>query len=106
MYLACRQGQMARAQRLQDPILRLTTALFRSSNPVPLKYALSLLGLMSPNVRLPLVELDAETKGVVAAALAQACDRYAEDMVGTPTKAQNRKLSDPNVAGELMSLQQ
>jgi len=53
MFLACKQGQMAKAQRLGDPIAQLTYALFREPNPVPLKYALSLLGLMSPKVRLP-----------------------------------------------------
>ena len=42
---------MARTQRLAIPFARLTAALFRESSPAPLKYALSLLGLMSPKVR-------------------------------------------------------
>jgi 4-hydroxy-tetrahydrodipicolinate synthase len=56
MYLACRRGQMATAQRLASMVARLTAVLFREINPTPVKYALSLLGVMSPRVRLPLVE--------------------------------------------------
>jgi 4-hydroxy-tetrahydrodipicolinate synthase len=82
MYLACRQGQMTRAQRLADPIAQLTSALFRETNPVPLKYALSLLDLMSPKVRLPLVELTDLAKAEVAAVMAQMHADNAEYMVG------------------------
>ena len=57
MFLECKRGQMARARRLAIPFSRLTAALFRESSPAPLKYALSLFGLMLPNARLPLVEL-------------------------------------------------
>jgi 4-hydroxy-tetrahydrodipicolinate synthase len=39
MFLACKQGQMVKAQRLGNPIAQLTYALFREPNPVPLKYA-------------------------------------------------------------------
>ena len=84
MYLACKQGQIARAQRLSAPIAQLTAALFRESNPVPLKYALSLLGLMAPKVRLPLVELSNATKTEVAAAIEEVCEGYAEYFVDTP----------------------
>ena len=38
--------------------MEMTTALFRESNPVPLKFALNRLGLISAEVRLPLVQLD------------------------------------------------
>jgi 4-hydroxy-tetrahydrodipicolinate synthase len=81
MYLACRQGQITRAQRLSVPIARLTAVLFRESNPVPLKYALSLLGLIAPKVRLPLVGLSEETKIEVAAAMEEVCEGYAEYFV-------------------------
>jgi 4-hydroxy-tetrahydrodipicolinate synthase len=81
MYLAYKQGEVARAQRLSTPIARLTDVLFRESNPVPLKYALSLLGLMAPKVRLPLVELNNETKIEVAAAIEAISEGYAEYFV-------------------------
>jgi 4-hydroxy-tetrahydrodipicolinate synthase len=82
MYLAYKQGQMVRAQRLASPISRLTSVLFRETNPVPVKYALSLLDLMSPKVRLPLVELTEQTKTDLAVIMAQMCDEYSEYMIG------------------------
>jgi dihydrodipicolinate synthase/N-acetylneuraminate lyase len=60
----------------------LTEALFRETSPAPLKYALSLLGLMAPNVRLPLVELTEPSKTHVAAVLAQVCQISAEHVIG------------------------
>ncbi len=69
MYLAWKQGQVARALSLSRSVARLTSALFLETSPVPLKYALSLLGLMSPHVRLPLVEASPQTKEQVHAVL-------------------------------------
>ena len=82
MFLACRQGQIATAQRWAVPIAKLTAALFRETSPTPVKYALSLLGLMSPKVRLPLVEVTNPTKAEVAAVMAWACEDYADYMIG------------------------
>jgi 4-hydroxy-tetrahydrodipicolinate synthase len=82
MYLACRQGQIASAQRWAAPIAKLTAALFRETSPSPLKYALNLLGLMSPKVRLPLVELTDANKADVGAVIAQVCEDYADYVVG------------------------
>ena len=45
------------------------TASLATEGPAALKYALSLLGLMSPNTRLPMVELDDTAKREVAAAI-------------------------------------
>lgn len=82
MYLAWKQGQLTRAQRLAQPIAQLTATLFRESNPVPLKYALSLLGLMSSAVRLPLVELSSQNQAEVARVLTRMCDECSEYMIG------------------------
>jgi 4-hydroxy-tetrahydrodipicolinate synthase len=81
MFLACKQGQMVRAQRLSGEIAPLTSALFRETNPVPLKYALSLLDLMSPKVRLPLVESNEQTKAELAVVMAQICDVNPEHII-------------------------
>jgi 4-hydroxy-tetrahydrodipicolinate synthase len=64
-----RQGRLQSAWRLQTRLRPLGTCL---SNEVPaaLKYALSLLGLMRPNTRLPIVGLDEADKAQVACALA------------------------------------
>lgn len=82
MFLAWRQGPATRAQRLARPIAQLTAALFCETNPVALKYALSLFGLMSPRVRLPLVELSDQYKPGIAAILAELCDTCPEAMIG------------------------
>ena len=55
------------ALRLLQPLIR---ALARESNPIPVKHALSLMGKMSAEVRLPLCRAAAETRALVAAALA------------------------------------
>ena len=86
MFLTCRQGQISRAQRLADPVMRLTAALFRETNPAPVKYALSRLGLMSAQVRLPLVGIGPDAKNAIDAILAQLCDAYSEYLVGKPVE--------------------
>src|ERR1700722_18359 len=82
MFLAWRQGQSVRAQRLARSAAPLTTALFRESNPVPVKYALALLGLISPAVRLPLVELSLHCRTEMGEVLMRLCDEYSEYMIG------------------------
>ena len=82
IFLACRQGQITSAQRLAVPIAKITAALFRETSPAPLKYALSLLGLMSAKVRLPLVEVTNATKAELTATIALVCDRHSEYMIG------------------------
>jgi 4-hydroxy-tetrahydrodipicolinate synthase len=82
MFLAWKRGESVRAQRLAQPIGQLTAALFRESSPVPLKYALALLGLMSPRVRLPLVELSNHGRAELGAILLRMGDDYAECMIG------------------------
>src|SRR5674476_946338 len=82
MFLACRQGQIASAQRWAIPVAKLTAVLFSEISPAPLKYALSLLGLMLPKVRLPLVEGTDQTKAELAGIWAQVCDGYWEYLIG------------------------
>ena len=69
----CRLGQPHTARYLQDRLQPLTAALAKES-PAALKYALCLLGLMSPATRLPLVELDDSAKAEVASAIAEIGD--------------------------------
>ena len=53
-----------------DKILQpLHSAMFIESNPSPVKYAASLIGLCSPDVRLPLVEVKEESKKKISEAL-------------------------------------
>jgi 4-hydroxy-tetrahydrodipicolinate synthase len=82
LYLALKQGQGSRVQHLAAVVARLTSALFCESNPVPVKYALSSMKMISPGVRLPLVELKNESKAEVDAVLAQVCEGYVDYMIG------------------------
>jgi 4-hydroxy-tetrahydrodipicolinate synthase len=95
MYLAHRQGQTGTAQRLASALAPLTAALFRETNPVPIKYALSRVGLMSPRVRLPLVELKSETKSEVDLVLAEACEYHLDGMI-CEAAALDRSLDLPS----------
>jgi 4-hydroxy-tetrahydrodipicolinate synthase len=86
MFLACRQGQIANTQRWAIPIANLTSVLLREGSPGPLKYALSLFGLMLPQARLPLVELTETTKAEVAEAVTSLCDTFGDYTIGQPCR--------------------
>jgi len=58
-----------KASELDKLLQPLHTSLFIESNPSPVKYAASLLGMCNPTVRLPLVEVREETKNKVSEAL-------------------------------------
>ena len=58
-----------KAVELDKLLQPLHTSLFIESNPSPVKYAASLLGMCKPTVRLPLVEIREETKKKVSEAL-------------------------------------
>jgi 4-hydroxy-tetrahydrodipicolinate synthase len=82
MFLTLRQGQISRAQRLTHPIAQLTAALFHETNPAPLKFALSLFGLMAPQVRLPLVEIGEKTKRELTGIVGRLCNDWSASMIG------------------------
>jgi 4-hydroxy-tetrahydrodipicolinate synthase len=82
MYHAFASGRTSEAQGLAPAVGRLTAALFRETNPVPVKYALSLFGLMSPRVRLPLVEASRKIEVEVALVVEETSDKYPAQMIG------------------------
>ncbi len=82
MFLTLRQGQITRAQRLWLPVARLSAVLFCESNPVPVKFALSLVGLMGASVRLPLIELSQQAKADVTSVLGWLCNDRSSAMIG------------------------
>ena len=65
---ACAED-IKRADELDKILQPLHSSLFIESNPSPVKYAASLLGMCKPTVRLPLVEIKNETKKKVLEAL-------------------------------------
>jgi 4-hydroxy-tetrahydrodipicolinate synthase len=94
MFLAWKQGQSVRAQRLARPIAELTAVLFRETNPVPLKHALALLRLMSSGVRLPLVGLSEPHRIELSDVLFRMCHEYGEQMIGhVETAPANQRLA-------------
>ena len=65
---AC-QEDLSKASKLDELLQPLHSTLFIESNPSPVKFAASLLGMCKPTVRLPLVEIREETKKKVSDAL-------------------------------------
>ena len=66
---ACLKNNIEEATKIDSILQPLHTSLFIESNPSPVKYAASLLGICSPAVRLPLVEVKEETKKKISEAL-------------------------------------
>ncbi len=71
-YNAWESGDPQRALALQDRLMPLHQALFIETSPAPVKYAASLLGLCSDEVRLPLAPLSAAAQPVVTDAMRSA----------------------------------
>ena len=63
------QKNLEKASELDKLLQPLHSSLFIESNPSPVKYAASLLGMCKPSVRLPLVEIKDETKKKITEAL-------------------------------------
>jgi 4-hydroxy-tetrahydrodipicolinate synthase len=68
---ACRGDEVA-AAALNAPLEALHRALFLESNPIPVKWALFVMGLIQEGIRLPLTELSEQYREPVRAALKQA----------------------------------
>ena len=69
---ACTSGNFATGLALQDQLWPLHQALFSDASPGPTKYALSLMGKMLPDTRLPVVAPSATARAIVDSALATA----------------------------------
>jgi 4-hydroxy-tetrahydrodipicolinate synthase len=70
MWDAAQAGEIETARRIDAELQPVYAGLSVTTNPIPVKAALSLLGLASDRVRLPLVPADAEQRAAVRAALA------------------------------------
>ena len=66
------KGDYATALALQDRLMPLHHAMFVETSPGPVKYAASLLGLCSPEARLPMVPVVESTKKAVREAMIHA----------------------------------
>ena len=70
MHLACRQCEVIGATELMDRLAPLGDVLAQDPTPASLKYALSLLQLSPPRLRLPMVEPSSTEKIAIAEAMA------------------------------------
>ena len=66
-YLA---GETARAAEIHHSLMPLVDALFVTSSPIPLKYALNRVGMRVGETRLPLVPIDPRSQAILDAAMA------------------------------------
>ena len=66
------QGDYGKALDYQDRLMPLHVALFREPNPTGPKYALSLLGVCTDEVRSPMVPIEESTKAEIRGAMAHA----------------------------------
>ncbi len=69
LHKAWRNHDMAKVAELRDKLQPLHAAMFTETSPGPAKYALSLLGLCSAEMRQPLWEISEKSKQVVTDAL-------------------------------------
>lgn len=69
MCQAALDGNKDLAERLNDSLMPLHQKLFIEANPVPVKWALNLMGLIPNGIRLPLVWLDSEHEEAVTKAM-------------------------------------
>ncbi|MEI7482491.1 MAG: 4-hydroxy-tetrahydrodipicolinate synthase [Elusimicrobiota bacterium] len=66
------RGEIVEAQKLHHRLFGLIKALFVETNPIPVKYAMHLMGYCSPDMRLPLTTLSVNRRQEVKAALINA----------------------------------
>jgi 4-hydroxy-tetrahydrodipicolinate synthase len=71
MISAFSEGQTARAAAMHHSLMPVIDALFVTTSPIPLKYALGRVGFPVGGTRLPLVPIDAKSQAAMDAALAQ-----------------------------------
>ena len=72
MVLAAQKGDYEQARKLHYKLTPLFNTLFLETNPIPVKAALSMMGKMSEEVRLPLTPLSEEYRPKLREALQQA----------------------------------
>ncbi|MBF0147566.1 MAG: 4-hydroxy-tetrahydrodipicolinate synthase [Magnetococcales bacterium] len=69
VWLAWQQGDTVLARKRHEELLDLNRYLFCETNPIPVKAAAAMLGICSPEIRLPLTELSSEHRQIVRGAM-------------------------------------
>jgi 4-hydroxy-tetrahydrodipicolinate synthase len=70
LHEAWQKGDFAKARAVNELLMPLHDALFCETSPAPVKFAASLLGLSSPDIRLPLVAASENARARVSQAMA------------------------------------
>lgn len=69
MVSAFLKGDVEKARRLHYKMLPLVKAMFIETNPIPVKTAMGMMGMIEPTLRLPMCEMSEENKEKLKAAL-------------------------------------
>ncbi|MEN3930519.1 4-hydroxy-tetrahydrodipicolinate synthase [Microvirga sp. W0021] len=72
MQKASLEGDFAKALEIHDRLMPLHTHLFVETSPAPVKFAMAELGLMTEEIRLPMVPVSEATRKLVRSAMAHA----------------------------------
>jgi 4-hydroxy-tetrahydrodipicolinate synthase len=73
LYAAVQERDLERARKIHVELFELNQSIFLDTNPVPLKYMMSRLGLLdAPELRLPLASLDEANKAILDPVLIRA----------------------------------
>ena len=95
MVRAFEQRQTREAAAWHEKLLPLVKAMFLETNPIPVKTAMGILGMIEPGLRLPLCEMDDANRGRLQAAL----DAYGLKPQGRTTQdARRKKTTTPRVS--------
>jgi 4-hydroxy-tetrahydrodipicolinate synthase len=72
MHAAWRAGDLRQAMEINERLMPVNDAMFCETSPGPVKYALSIMGHIQPDLRLPLAPISDASKQKVEAALKKA----------------------------------
>ena len=72
MYVCVMSKQNEKAIEINQQLFSLHTNLFIESNPIPVKWALKIMGFIKEGIRLPLVELNQEHHKIIQTAMKEA----------------------------------
>ena len=61
--------EFKKALQIQDQLIDLNQAMFCQTNPIPIKYAASIMGLCEPEIRLPLTLPSDDCKKIIEQAV-------------------------------------
>ena len=80
------QGNFAAAQRVHTTLMPFMTVNFVEANPIPIKAAMAMMGLIEERYRLPMVPPQSASREKIAAVLSRMEEAFATDLVSTTAR--------------------